>query len=135
MLACVRACGFLDSQRSQANTKPIMRRVGLVALLLSLGTAVFAAPSPAAPVTAEQTVERCKKTPNLCKALIEKERGRATAAKEACIPKDVSRDMLANRVMRVLDDVLEEDFGLKEANYSMLAGQVIAFIWPCDVVS
>src|SRR4051794_21202417 len=102
-----------------------MRAIATVAILLSLGTAVSAAPSPAPPATAEQTVERCKKAPNLCKALIQKERSRVAAAKEACIPKDVSADALANRVMGVVENVLEEDFGLKEANYSMLAGQVI----------
>jgi hypothetical protein len=112
-----------------------MRRVALVAILLSFGTAASAAPSAAMPITAEQTIERCKKTPNLCKALIQKERSRVVAAKEACIPKDLSQDALANRVMDVLEDILEEDFGFKEANYSMLAGQLIAFIWPCDVVS
>jgi hypothetical protein len=106
-----------------------------VAILLSLGTAVSAAPSPATPVTAEQTVARCKTAQNLCKALIQKESSRVMAAKEACIPKDVSAEALANRVMDVLEDVLEEDFDLKEANYSMLAGQVIAFIWPCGIVS
>ena len=112
-----------------------MRRVLVAAITFNLGAAAFAAPPPGAPVDAEQTVERCKKSPDLCKALIRREAARVTAAKEACIPKDVSGDAVADRVMRTLEDVLEEDFGFKEANYSMLAGQVIALVWPCGVVS
>lgn len=113
----------------------MMRSLVVIAILTGGCATAFAAAPPATPVTAEQTVERCKTTPDLCRALIRRESLRAAAAKEACIPKDVSPDALAARVMDVLEEVLEEDFGLKEANYSMLAGQVIAFIWPCGVVS
>ncbi len=113
----------------------MIRSFVLVAILTGVCAAALAAAPPAAPVTAEQTVERCKTAPDLCKALIRRESSRVTAAKEACIPRDVSPDDVAFRVMHVLEEVLEEDFGLKEANYSMLAGQVIAFVWPCGVVS
>jgi len=109
-----------------------MRSLVWVAIVVSISAAAFAAASP---LTAEQTVERCKQTPDLCKALIGKESSRVLAAREACIPKTVSADAVAARVMHVLDDVLEEDFGLKDANYSALAGQIIAFLWPCGVVS
>ena len=106
-----------------------------MALSAWVGTAALAAPAPPAPVTAGDTVERCKKSPELCVALIKKESSRVVAAKEACIPKAVSSDDVAARVMRVVEDVLEEDFGFREVNYTMLAGQIIAFIWPCGVVS
>ena len=114
-----------------------MRSVLFAAIALSTlaVTAAPAAPAPAVPVTAGETVERCKKSPELCVALIKKESSRVVAAKEACIPKTVSLDDVAARVMRVVEDVLEEDFGFREANYTMLAGQIVAFIWPCGVVS
>jgi hypothetical protein len=113
----------------------MVRSLVWVAILVSIRAAAFAAAPPATPVTAEQTAERCTKTPDLCKALIRKEASRALAAHEACIPKAVSAQDVAARVMHVLDDVLEEDFGLKDANYATLAGQIIAFLWPCGVVS
>ena len=108
--------------------------IAIFAGVLASAPGWTAAPS-GIPATAEQTVERCKKSPELCKTLIRSASSRVIAAKEACIPKDIPQDAVADRVMRVLEDALEEDFGLKEVNYSLLAGQVIAFIWPCGVVS
>jgi hypothetical protein len=113
-----------------------MRSLLCIAVLLgTLATAAEAA-APAAPVTAAQFMKRCKDDPEFCKAQIRTESERVEASREACIPKVVSRDDLAQRVLHSVEDILEEspeDF--RDFSYRRLAGQIIVFLWPCGVVS
>jgi hypothetical protein len=109
-----------------------MRSIVLAMAMILMGAAVSAAPI-AAPV--EQTIERCKKTPDFCKALIREASSHAAAAKEACVPRGTPPDEVAERVMHTVEDVLEEDPDFKDFSYGVLAGQIISFLYPCGVVS
>jgi hypothetical protein len=111
-----------------------MRGVILAVLMILAGSAASPAPAPAE-APAEKTIARCKTTPDFCKALIREASSRASAAKEACIPANTKQDELAVRVMHTVEDIIEEDDGFKDFNYGILAGQIIAFLFPCGVVS
>jgi hypothetical protein len=108
-----------------------MRRVVLALFLSSVAAVTHAA----APTSVEQTVERCKSAPDVCKTLIRAASVRAINSRQACIPKTVSPDEITGRVMQAVEDVLEEEPGLGEFEYDELAGQLIRFIWPCTIVS
>jgi hypothetical protein len=109
-----------------------MRNIVLAMAMIVMGAAALAAPATA-PV--EQTIERCKKTPDFCKALIREASSHAAAAKEACVPRDTPPDEVAERVMHTVEDVLEEDPDFRDFSYGALAGQIIALLYPCGVVS
>jgi hypothetical protein len=113
-----------------------MRGLILALAIMPLGMSAHAAPAASSsPAPAAQTVERCKTTPNFCKALIREAASRANAAKDACIPSDVSEDDAAERIMHAIADILEEDPDLNDFSYAVLAGQILAFLYPCDVIS
>jgi hypothetical protein len=114
-----------------------MRRSPIFAAALFAASAVFAAEAGKAPaeVPLGATVERCKKTPDFCRALVRAAKARSTAAKEACVPREVSDDEIDGRVMRMAEEILEEDPELKDFGYGTLASQLIVFFYPCDVVA
>ena len=83
----------------------------------------------------EETVARCKTSPNYCRVLILEVSARARAAKQTCIPRNVSPEDVTNRIMHAVEDVLEEEPDFKDLSYAILANQIMAFVWPCGVVS
>jgi hypothetical protein len=108
------------------------------ALALLAGVAVAApAPSPAPePVKAQEFIDRCKTDWAFCNARIQAKMAELNATQEACIPRDAKRDEGAVRVAHVLEEVLEEDPSVLEGGeYTLFIGQIIALIWPCDVIS
>jgi hypothetical protein len=110
-----------------------MLRSLLLAATMVAASMVFA--GEPAEATLAGTVERCKKTPEFCRALIRAAKDRTAAAKEACIPRNVADDEIMGRVMRMAEEVLEEDPELKDFSYGTLASQLIVFFYPCDVVA
>jgi hypothetical protein len=113
-----------------------MRPSLLIAAAFFAASAAFAAePKPPAEEPLGTTVERCKKTPDFCRALIRAAKTRSETTKEACVPKDVSDGEIMGRVMRMAEEVLEEDPELKDLGYGTLASQLIVFFYPCDVVA
>ncbi len=114
-----------------------MRPSLLFAVAFFAASAAFAAEQKPAP--AEEplgtTVARCKKTPDFCRALIRAAKARSEDAKEACVPRDISDGEIMGRVMRMAEEVLEEDPELKGFGYGTLASQLIVFFYPCDVVA
>lgn len=113
----------------------MMRRIATAfAVLVFAGTAL-AAPAPE-PVKVEEFLQRCKTDWDFCKVRIQAQMTALNATREACIPNDVKRDEAAIRIAHVLEEVVEEDASVFETGeYNLFVGQVIALIWPCDVVS
>ncbi len=111
-----------------------MMRIVVPVLLLASGaalTAAAAAPAPA-PVTTEAMVSRCKDAPDICKALILKEASTLESAREACIPAEIGNDRAVFRIMETAEEVLEEvPDQFKDFDYTVLARQLMIFLWPC----
>ena len=105
-----------------------------LAVMVLVATAV-AAPAPE-PVMVQEFLQRCKVDWDFCKVRIQAQMTEMSAVREACIPNDVKRDEAAVRIAYVLEEVLEEDASIFETGgYRLFVGQIIALIWPCDVVS
>lgn len=108
----------------------------IAAAFIAASASLAAETKPASPEEPlGTTVERCKKTPDFCRALIRAAKARTEAAKEACVPRNVSDGEIMGRVMRMAEEVLEEDPELKDFGYGTLASQLIVFFYPCDVVA
>ena len=115
----------------------MMRALPIAFVLLTFAGSVSAAPAPAPePVKVEDFLQRCKADWEFCKVRIQAQMTALNAVREACIPNDVKRDEAAIRIAYVLEEVLEEDASIFEGGeYKLFVGQIIALIWPCDVVS
>ncbi|MSP94885.1 MAG: hypothetical protein EXR00_06395 [Alphaproteobacteria bacterium] len=110
-------------------TRSIIPNVFAVLLLCS--GAASAAPAPV-PTTTASMVSRCKDAPDICKNLIAAESAKLEAAREACIPKEISKESAADRVMHTAEEVLEEVPGqFENFDYTILARQLMTFLWPC----
>lgn len=105
--------------------------------LIGLGLfATGAMAAPAAPVTTEQFVARCKFDPGFCNIQIMAAEALLEKSRKACLPAKVSKDAMANRVQNVIADVLEEDPDtFKSGPYRQIVEQIIAYLWPCEPIS
>ena len=113
----------------------MMRKLATALAVLVFAGAALAAPAPE-PVKVEAFLQRCKTDWEFCKLRIQAQMSELNALREACIPNDVKRDEAAIRIAYVLEEVLEEDASIFEGGeYKLFVGQIIALIWPCDVVS
>jgi hypothetical protein len=113
----------------------MMRKLATALAVLVFAGAALAAPAPE-PVKVQDFLQRCKTDWEFCKVRIQAQMTELNAVREACIPNDVKRDEAAVRIAHVLDEVLEEDSSVFETGeYKLFVAQVIALIWPCDVVS
>ena len=117
----------------------MMRALASAVAILALAGAAFAAPAraPAAEdLNAQDFMAHCKKDWEFCRVRILAQMTRLNASREACIPGNDLQERGAARVAYVLEEVLEEDASAFESgDYSIFTGQIIVFIWPCDVVS
>jgi hypothetical protein len=113
----------------------MMRNIAAAFVLSALAASALAAPAPE-PVKAQEFLQRCQKDWDYCRVRIQAQMTKLDAEREACIPRDVDRDIAAVRIVYVLEEAFEEDASLFETGeYSLFIGQIIALIWPCDVVS
>ena len=112
-----------------------MRRIAVFPFLLSLAAAPFAwsaAPTKAQPATAEKMLERCKAAPDICKAIAVAQAAALAMKGEACIPNNVSKDDIAERVTGTAEEIVEEvPDSFKDADYTVLMDQIILFVWNC----
>ncbi len=117
----------------------MMRKLATALAVLVFTGAALAAPAPEPvpePLKVEEFLQRCKTEWEFCKVRIQAQMTELNAVREACIPNDVKRDEAAVRIAYVLEEVLEEDASIFETGeYRLFVAQVIALIWPCDVVS
>ena len=106
------------------------------AVLLLVGTASAQSEPAREPVKAEEFLQYCKRDWDYCRVRIQAQMAELDAAQEACIPNDANRDIAAVRIAYVLEEAFEEDASLFETGeYKLFIAQIIALIWPCDVVS
>jgi len=118
----------------------MMRKFAFV-ILCAFGVAgmASAAPAPAPkkdPITTAEFVQRCKSDWEFCRVRIVAAMTEMNAVREACIPRETSRDLAATRVAYSLEEALEESPDIFEhGNYKGYLVQMIALIWPCGVVS
>ena len=104
-----------------------------VALLVAGGA--FAAPAPT-PVTTEKFIERCKTDAQFCKIQIIAAETVLEKSRKACLPANLTKDAMAERVADTVADVLEEDpDSFREAPYRQVVDQLITYLWPCEPIS
>ena len=117
----------------------MMRTLAIALAVVGFAGAASAAPAPVPapePVKMQDFLQRCKTDWEFCKVRIQAQMTELNAVREACIPNDVKRDEAAVRIAYVLEEVVEEDASIFESGeYKLFVAQVIALIWPCDVVS
>jgi len=101
-------------------------------IALAAGSAIAA---PAAPVTAEQFLDRCKSDARFCRIQITAVENVMEKSRKACLPGSVTKDVMAERVHHTLEEIMEEDPDLKTGPYRQFVEQIIIFLWPCEPIS
>ena len=113
-----------------------MRRVWYIVAGAMLAGMAAAVAAPAAPVTTEQFVERCKNDARFCRIQILAAEEVLEKTRKACLPAKLSKDAMAAKVQDVIADVLEEDPDtFRTAPYRPAVNQIISFLWPCEPIS
>jgi hypothetical protein len=113
-----------------------MRAGGLVLIPACVLAVAGALAAPAAPMTTEQFVERCKNDARFCRTQIMAVETLLEKSRKACLPARVTRDAMVERVQDTIADVLEEDPDtFRTSPYRPVVEQIITFLWPCEPIS
>ena len=116
-----------------------MSRMPRHLLLGSIAICLFvagASGAPAAPVTTEQFVERCKTDARFCKTQILAAQTVLERGRKACLAAGLTKDAMVERVQDTIADALEEDPDtFRTASYRQVVDQIISYLWPCEPIS
>ena len=112
-----------------------MNAIAKLTALILIAVAGIAVAAPAAPVTAEQFVERCKSDARFCRIQIMAIENTLEKSKKACLPARVTKDAMVQRVQQTVEEIIEEDPDLKTGPYRQFVEQLIIFNWPCEPIS
>lgn len=112
-----------------------MRSVVMASIAVGMIAAGARAAPAAAPVTAEQFVERCKNDEKFCRIQIMAAEEVLARNRKACLPASVTRDAMATKVQDVIEDVIDEAPDLKTGSYRQFVDQIITYLWPCEPIS
>ena len=108
----------------------------LAVLMAVSGLIVPAQVSGVQPETAQQFLERCNKTGELCKLQIWAELRVLERSRSTCLPGSVSMEAAAKKIESLLEDVVEEDpDSFRALPYQPIIRQIAVFLWPCEPIS
>jgi hypothetical protein len=104
----------------------------VLAAVAAAPAAWSASPANAPSASAEQMLDRCKQAPDLCKTIASAQAADLARKGDACIPGNVSREDVADRVVDTVAEAVEEaPDALKDLDYTTLIDQIIVFLWDC----
>ena len=87
-------------------------------------------------LTAAKFIERCHSDPGFCTDRILQTKQKLQEAREACVPDDLAPLQIGERIVAVLEEVVEgSPDAFKEGRYDILVRQVMVFLWPCESIA
>ncbi len=119
-------------------SSPTHHFAAVILVSLVAGASAIAAPAPqtSKPMAAEQFVTRCKSDARFCKTQILAAHALLERGRKACVPANLPKDAMAERVRDTIGDVLEEDpDSFRNAPYRAIVDQIITYLWPCEPIS